>query len=338
MDHDGLLCDEVLDFTPPPLNESSAVELRRLQQPSVAYNAAAPFSREEFEEAVRILVENERKHMPEPGYADYLQSNTLVYNARFKAVHWIIGSQKRLSLSPESIFCAANYIDRFISLRKCEGWECCIFDLLSIACLYVASKFNETHLPSLHAIQMEGIEHPFEDDLVRRMELSLVEALGWKMKSITPYSYLQLVEWNHTLIPCNFTVEDDVLMKTSHAVTEMLLGLLFDPKFLEFRPSVVAEATLQCVLKDVIIPSRGCNLHYSEHFTSLLPQDQQDGLKVCLEMMNKRRSREETKEECESSTSNNNHSIDVSSGKRKREIVLQNWGGEQKRVKESRGG
>ncbi|CAH9100724.1 unnamed protein product [Cuscuta europaea] len=327
MDHDGLLCDEVLDLTPPPLNESSAAEPPPRQQPSVVCNAAAPFSREEFEEAVGILVENEKNHMPEPGYANYLQSNTLVYNARFKAVRWIIGSQKRLSLSPESIFCAANYIDRFISLRKCQGWECCMFDLLSIACLYVASKFNETHLPSLHAFQMEGVEHPFEDELIRRMELRLVETLGWKMKSITPYSYLQLVEWKRTLIPCNFTLQDDVLMKTSHAVTEMLLDLLFDPKFLEFRPSVVAEATLQCVLKDVIIPNRGCNLQYFEHFTSTLPQDQKDGLKVCHEMMNKRRSRQETQEECHT----------LSTRKRKKDIVPCG-GGQEKRVKESRGG
>ncbi|VFQ71268.1 unnamed protein product [Cuscuta campestris] len=111
-----------------------------------------PPSREDFEESVRNLVCKERNHMPQPGYVEYLESNPLVYNARFNAISWMIECRRRLNISLESVFCAANYIDRFISTRNCKGWECRTFDLLAKACLYVASKFNDTDPPSLHAI------------------------------------------------------------------------------------------------------------------------------------------------------------------------------------------
>lgn len=87
---ESLLCDEVLVLSPlspasPPaaavVEKSNAVEQRR---PSLVS------SRNEFEEGFEFLMEKEMSYMPKPGYVNHLQSNTLIYHARCKAISWII--------------------------------------------------------------------------------------------------------------------------------------------------------------------------------------------------------------------------------------------------------
>ncbi|XWS67104.1 hypothetical protein CRYUN_Cryun05aG0258200 [Craigia yunnanensis] len=80
---------------------------------------------EDSEWALVICLEKEFSYMPEPGYLDYLQPNNLVL-AKFRAVQWLI-----------------------------EGWKHWMIELLCIACLSIASKFNEISLPSLDELQME---------------------------------------------------------------------------------------------------------------------------------------------------------------------------------------
>lgn len=109
-----------------------------------------------------------------------------------------VKSQRRWNLSFETVFGAASYLDRFISLNNCQviifymevifynylfyikkrkkkkenwnwpnfklllyqielnlqGWSYWMFELLSIACLSVASKFHETSPPQLLELQV----------------------------------------------------------------------------------------------------------------------------------------------------------------------------------------
>nr|GMD45045.1 putative cyclin-D7-1 [Ipomoea batatas] len=251
---ENLLCDEVLDFS--SLSAASPPPAAAERPPSFVHSTAATAavsSRNDFEEAVGFLVEKEMSYMPKPGYVNLLQSNALIYHARQKAISWIIQVQKSLSVSMETVFYAANYLDRFISLNKCQGWTCCTFDLLAVACLYLASKFNETHPPPLPALEMEGLGHPpFGSNMFGRMETSLLQGLEWKLLSTTTYSYLQLTE----------TLQDEL---KKHA-TQILLQTLLDPKFIESRPSLVAESVLQCILN----PQEEDQYFY--HFSALIPQ------------------------------------------------------------------
>ncbi|CAN4080681.1 unnamed protein product [Withania somnifera] len=110
--------------------------------------------KEECEQAFEILLEKEMSYMPKSGYVKLIKENCFIENARFKAIHWLIKSQRRWNLSFVTVFDAANYLDRFISLNKCRGWRYFMFELLSIACLSVASKFHETSPPQLHELQV----------------------------------------------------------------------------------------------------------------------------------------------------------------------------------------
>ncbi|XVF33999.1 hypothetical protein REPUB_Repub18cG0019300 [Reevesia pubescens] len=74
-------------------------------------------SKEDSEQALIICLEKEFSYMPEHGYLDYLQSNNLVF-ARFRAVQWLIKTCTRLNLSIGTVFNAANYLDRFLSMSQ----------------------------------------------------------------------------------------------------------------------------------------------------------------------------------------------------------------------------
>lgn len=98
-------------------------------------------------------------------------------------------------------------------------------ELLSVACFSVASKFSETCTPTLHEIQvtvviivtiinilllfgfvidlhlvfiskMEDLGHSFQSSTIQRMELALLEALGWCLGSTTAYSCTELLLWS----------------------------------------------------------------------------------------------------------------------------------------------
>ncbi|XP_019162304.1 PREDICTED: putative cyclin-D7-1 [Ipomoea nil] len=241
------------------------------------------YTKEGCEEAFGILVEKEGRYMPQPGYANYLKLNRFIHNARSKAVHWLIRSRRRLNLSFESVFDAVNYLDRFISLKKCQEWKCWMFDLLAVACLSVATKFNETDPPPLHEIQMEGYENLLESDLIQRMELTVLQALGWRLSSTTPYSYLHLLTASFHFQQTLSEPEKEELR--SH-ITDMLLGALLDPKLVEFRPCVLAETALKCSLEE-FLPLETNSSSCFNHFTALIPQDHKNDLEKCEIMMDK---------------------------------------------------
>ena len=67
------------------------------------------------------------------------------------------------------------------------GWP---WQLLSVACLSVAAKIEETHVPLLLDLQVQDPVCVFEPRTVRRMELLLMTALHWRMRSVTPLDFV----------------------------------------------------------------------------------------------------------------------------------------------------
>lgn len=120
-------------------------------------------------------------------------------------------------------------------------------ELLSVACLSIASKFSETCTPSLHEIQvtflllvvvgvlllryvidwllllwlkMENLDHSFHPSTIQQMELKLLEALGWRLGSTTAYSYVELLMWSTDTLKPHF--HEEFITR----VTELLLGAI----------------------------------------------------------------------------------------------------------------
>ncbi|THU74222.1 hypothetical protein C4D60_Mb04t31100 [Musa balbisiana] len=90
---------------------------------------------------------------------------------------------------PFLTYLAVNYVDRFLSKRQIPREKPRIVRLLSVSCLSLASKMSETHFPLAHFQGEEG--SPFDSRTIRRMEMLILGALDWRMRSITPFSFLR---------------------------------------------------------------------------------------------------------------------------------------------------
>ncbi|XP_057513909.1 putative cyclin-D7-1 [Actinidia eriantha] len=272
---DSLLCDEVWLTSPTAANHSHATAKSK----SAESDSGCTFymSKEDCEHAFAICFQKEVTYMPQCGYKDHLQSCGLVL-ARFRAMQWLLKSQSRLNLSCQTVFNAANYFDRYLSMNQCTGWKYWMVELLAIACLSVASKFGETAHPPLHEIQMEVLDHSFQSSLIQRMELTLLKALGWRLGSITAYSYIELLMCDID----KYSLNSLALGQLTTKVTELLLGTLSDSKFLEFRPGVIAISALRCVIKESLPSTKMSNL---TSLSRLIPQHQKDDLIKCYKIM-----------------------------------------------------
>ncbi|XP_022748177.1 putative cyclin-D7-1 [Durio zibethinus] len=269
---ENLLCEEVWLSSPGTPDISHEREHCTLK----GYADSFYTTKEDSEQALALCLEKEFSYMPEPGYIDCLQSNNLVF-LRFRVVQWLIKTCTRLNLSIGTVFNAANYLDRFLSLSQCHGWKHWMVELLSIACLSIASKFNETCLPSLDELQMENLEHSFRSSTIQQMELMLLQALKWRISSTTTYSYIELITSNIFYLKCHLQKE------LINQVNKTLLKAILDFKFLHYPPSVVAISALCCSLEELNIPS-SYNVHLT-NIMNLINQNHEDDISKCRRIM-----------------------------------------------------
>ncbi|KAK1271541.1 putative cyclin-D7-1 [Acorus gramineus] len=137
-------------------------------------------------------------------------------------------------------------------MRLFHEWENWMIELISIACLSIAAKYDEVFFPSLIEIQSEDLDHSFESNTIQRMEMAVLEALDWRLSPVTAHSYVEP---------------------------------LTDPKFLEFRPSIVAVSALRCALQE--LTSSKCN-EYATRVANFDSQEHKEMLEKCHKAMDER--------------------------------------------------
>ncbi|EXC14811.1 hypothetical protein L484_009467 [Morus notabilis] len=190
---ESLLCDEVWPFSSPIENE--LVEKTTLHGEDHNGEYCCHMSMEDCEQALTISLEDEKSYAITPKYLEYLASKKLIV-PRFKSIQWFIKCRSRLNLCFETVFYATNYLDRFIlSMNQCNiEWKYWMVELLSVACISIASKFSDTTTPTLHEINlnMEDMEHLFQPSTIQRMELMILQALDWRLACATAYSYVEM--------------------------------------------------------------------------------------------------------------------------------------------------
>ncbi|KAK7350049.1 hypothetical protein VNO77_08101 [Canavalia gladiata] len=261
---DNLLCDEVW--------LSSSENSLEVCAPIIALKN---YENEEFQEAFALSLEKELSYMHEPHYSNYLHSNNLIF-PRCKVIQWFIKCGSRFNLSFGTVFWAVNYLDRFVCICQCHDWKYWMLELLAIACLSIATKFNEVSGLSLHEIQMEDLDYSFQSNVILRMEMILLKALGWRLNSVTSYSFGEM-------LACNVqNLGPHLYENLISPVTELLFQATLDQKMLEFRPSIVGISALWCTL-DQLFPS--ISNTYIAYIMRLLNQSQKDDIIKCHELM-----------------------------------------------------
>ncbi|KAJ8483742.1 hypothetical protein OPV22_016227 [Ensete ventricosum] len=159
---------------------------------------------------------------------------TIDLHARRNAVSLILQAQFDSGMDPLVAYLAINYVDRFLSKRKIPREKSWILRLLSVSCLSLASKMRKTSF-ALADIQEGCI---FDAQTIRRMELLVLGALDWRMRSVTPFSFLRF------FISFFSPAQPPLLRALKARATQILLEAQKEIKMMEFQPSVVAASAL----------------------------------------------------------------------------------------------
>ncbi|KAE8661190.1 hypothetical protein F3Y22_tig00116937pilonHSYRG00047 [Hibiscus syriacus] len=146
-------------------------------------------------------------------------------------------SQFACKFDPFISYLAVNYLDRFLSTQAIpqqpKPW---VLRLVAVCCVSLAAKMNEADF-SLTDVQADG-GFMFDAQTVERMEYVILGALKWRMRSITPFSFV-------SFFISFFNRKDPSLTQALNArAVEIIFKAQSDIKVLEFKPSIIAASAL----------------------------------------------------------------------------------------------
>ncbi|CAM8939091.1 unnamed protein product [Rhodiola kirilowii] len=173
-----------------------------------------------------------------------IEKDEALVESRHGAVDWILKVQSFYSFSALTAVLAVNYLDRFIflslqqSFQREKPW---MTQLAAVACLSLAAKVEEIHVPLLLDLQVGETKYVFEAKTIQKMEILVLSALEWKMHQVNPLTFLD-----------QFTSKlgwsSPIYGKFIQRCELVILLALFDVKNMSYPPSVLAAATmLHCI-------------------------------------------------------------------------------------------
>ncbi|KAL6844651.1 hypothetical protein ACP4OV_025310 [Aristida adscensionis] len=210
------------------------------------------------EECVALLVESETEHMPREDYAERLRGGGLDLRVRMDAIGRIWKVHTYYNFSPLTACLAVNYLDRFLSLYQLPEGKAWMTQLLSVACLSLAAKMEETSVPLPLDLQVGEARYVFEAKTIQRMELLVMSTLKWRMRAVTPFSYVDY--FLHRL-----NGGDAPSRRAVRRSAELILCIARGTQCLDFRPSEIAAAVAAAVVGEEARPvdiDKACTHHH----------------------------------------------------------------------------
>ncbi|XP_044511638.1 cyclin-D4-1-like [Mangifera indica] len=188
------------------------------------------------DECLVLMLEKECQHLPNGDYLKRLQIGDLDLVARKEAVNWIVKVNAHFGFGPLCAYLSINYLDRFLSAYELPKGKAWMMQLLSVACLSLAAKMEETQVPSCLDLQVGESKFLFEARTIKRMELLVLSTLRWRMQAITPFSYIDY-------FIRKISDGDQIQLRTlCLSSIQLIISTIKGIELLEFKPSEVAAA------------------------------------------------------------------------------------------------
>ncbi|XP_030546363.1 putative cyclin-D6-1 [Rhodamnia argentea] len=187
-------------------------------------------------ETLASLFLAEPDHMPGEKYVNGLRDGGSAVAVAVRRE--IVSSISRLSsnLDPLSSYLAVNYLDRFLSCQSLPHLSPWVLRLLAVCCVSLAAKMRNTDV-SLADFQGDG-GFVHDSRTIQRMEFLILGALKWRMRSVTPFSFV-------AFFTSLFKRKDPPLRQALNArATEIIFKSQNDIELMDFRPSVIAASAL----------------------------------------------------------------------------------------------
>ncbi|KAG8373851.1 hypothetical protein BUALT_Bualt11G0068200 [Buddleja alternifolia] len=166
--------------------------------------------------------------------------------ARSDAVKWILETRALFGYHYRTAYLSLIYFDRFFSrmtiavsiyiyiwLEFSDGkyWAT---RLLSVACLSLAAKIEESKVRLLHEYYVDG--YNFQGNVVQKMELLVLNIMEWKMSYATPFAYLNYFAtkfWGES-------PHKELIIRAD----ELIVAAIEEINVVETRPSIVAASAV----------------------------------------------------------------------------------------------
>ncbi|KAI4298581.1 hypothetical protein L6164_032122 [Bauhinia variegata] len=189
------------------------------------------------------LFETESHHMPNPDYLQRCRDRSIDVTARLDSINWMLKVHAHYQFRPVTAFLSVNYLDRFLSCTTLPHWSEWAFQLLSLACLSLAAKMEEPQVPLFLDLQLFEPRFVFEPKTVQRMELWVMANLSWRLRSVTPFDYL---DYFISRLLSSSNTQSKSPNRFFSAVSDLILSTTGVVDFLGFAPSTIAAAALLC--------------------------------------------------------------------------------------------
>lgn len=155
---------------------------------------------------------------------------------RQDAIALFLQMQYSCNFDPFTTYLAVNYMDRFIFRKEIPRGKPCILRLLVISCVSLAAKMREKEFSSSDFQNEEGFI--FDIQTIQRMELLILDALNWRMRSITPFSFIHFFMSFFNFKNASF---NQVLKARA---TSIIFQAQNETTLLHFKPSTMAASAL----------------------------------------------------------------------------------------------
>lgn len=162
-------------------------------------------------------------------------------SARRESAEWILRVVAHFSFSSFTALLSINYLDRFLASVHFQRHKPWVVELTAVACLSLAAKVQEIHVPLLLDLQVEEMRNVFEAKTIQRMELLVLSTLEWKMNPVTPLSFVELAVRRIGLKPHQ---RWDFFKRCER----LILSVVADPRIVYSLPSIFAAATMLHVI------------------------------------------------------------------------------------------
>uniref|UniRef100_A0A5B7BFH5 Putative D6-type cyclin isoform 1 n=1 Tax=Davidia involucrata TaxID=16924 RepID=A0A5B7BFH5_DAVIN len=190
--------------------------------------------KEHQSDTIPDLFANEADHMPTLTF----KAGDFRFSVRQQAISLISQAQFSCNFDPFIYYLAVNYMDRFISKQEMPEGKPWIPRLLVISCLSLAAKIKNADLSLSNLQREEGFI--FDAQSIQRMELLILTTLNWRMRSITPFSFLYF-------ILSLFEFKDPTLTQAlRERASEIIFRAHYEIKLLEYKPSIIAASAILC--------------------------------------------------------------------------------------------
>lgn len=178
----------------------------------------------------KYLTDLERKpdSRPLPNYMDL--QNDIDSDKRAILINWLVEVSDEYGLQSETLFICASIIDRFLSKMHIQTKN---FQLLGVAAMFIASKYEEIYPPDLHRF-VEVTDDTYSGHEIRQMEQEILKTLNFRISLPTITFFLrQIFAFNK-------------FSRKVYYMAEYLcyLSLVADQPFLEYYPSEIALAAV----------------------------------------------------------------------------------------------